>query len=376
METGKYLYFDAAATEMPCDEAKEAVLAAMEEYGNPSSGHCAGFASRELVEKARETVASAVGCAPEELYFTGSGTEASNIAIRGLAKLRGRISKTVLTTDSEHPSVREPLKALESEGFQILRLSTRNGVIPDEEIDEACRQPLAFVTVMQANNETGAVYDLMKIRRALADNGNDAPVHCDAVQSFLKIRRNRLPSFCDLATVSGHKVGGLKGTGALYVRKNIRIPALILGGGQEQGMRSGTENVPGIASFGAAVRAKASDPGRFERMERFHDELAEAVRAMGYVCHVPEAHLPNILHIQIPGVRSSWAVNALSAMRICVSAGSACSTKKKDNPVLTAYGLTREESETSLRISFTETADDADLHTLVEALKKIGEMKR
>ncbi|MBP5231600.1 MAG: cysteine desulfurase [Clostridia bacterium] len=371
-----YVYFDSAATSAPCPEALDMLTRAASEYGNPSAEHCAGRAARALVEESREAVASAVGCSPEELFFTSSGTEASNTALFGLAKSRKRFGNVILTTDSEHPSVREPLKRLEEEGFRVLRLTTKNGRLDENEVREAARLPIAFVTIMQANNETGAVYDLRMVRRVLSDAGNGAPVHCDAVQSFLKIPNNRLPSFCDAATVSAHKIGGVKGAAALYVRKGIRIPALLLGGGQESALRSGTEAVPAIAAFGAAVRAKVLDPERLAVMEQTRAFLADALSNIGMKLHEPECRLPNLIHLSVPGVKSSWALNALSAKGICVSAGSACSSKKKDNPVLAAYGLPKEEAETSLRISFTENTTKDECLLLVGALREAAKLKR
>lgn len=372
-----YLYFDSAATTAPCAEAEEALLSALRRYGNPSSGHCAGLDAKRLLEDSREAVASAVGCSPDEIRFFSSGTEASNTALFGLAKSRKRFGNVILTTDSEHPSVREPLNLLEQDGFRVLRLSTRNGMLDEREIREACKLPVAFVSVMQANNETGAVYDLPLIRRILQEEGCRAPVHCDAVQSFLKIRNNRLPAFCDVATLSAHKIGGMKGAAALYIRKEIRIPALLLGGGQESGLRSGTEAVPAIAAFGAAVRAKLRDGGRIAAMEVIHDRLADRLTKAGIRCHLPESRLPNILHISVPGVPSSWTLNALSAKRICVSAGSACSSRNiKDNPVLAAYGLTKEEAESSIRLSFTENTTEEECRLLCEALTEAAKLKR
>ena len=371
-----YVYFDSAATAAPCDAAKDAVLRAFSDYGNPSSEHAAGMAARAMVENSRRVIASAIGCSPEELFFTSSGTEASSAVIWGLAKSRARAGKVILTTDSEHPSVREPLAALERDGFRIIRLSTRDGKLREAEVEEAARLPLAFATIMQANNETGAVYDLPMVRRILSRNGCDAPIHCDAVQSFLKLPNNRLPSFCDAATVSAHKVGGIKGAGALYIRKGLRVPPLILGGGQESGFRSGTEAVPAIAAFGAAVDAKARQADRLSRMEEIHSFLREAAAELGFPVHVPESRLPNILHLSVPGVKSSWTVNALSAKGICVSAGSACSSRKKDNPVLSAYGLTREEAETSIRISFTEETTKEECLILLDALREAALLKR
>lgn len=372
----QYIYFDSAATTAPYEEAILAASAALRQYGNPSSLHCAGIAARKMIDDSRAKIASAFSCSPDELIFTSSGTEASNMAIRGLAKIRGKRSKTVITTDSEHPSVAEALKDLEKDGFEIIYIPTKGGALDLNMLRDALAKPVAFLTIMQANNETGAVYDIPAVRRLLQQTGNDAPLHVDAVQSFQKISKNRLTAYCDLATLSAHKIGGIKGAGALYIRKEIHIPALLLGGGQEKGLRSGTENVAAIAAFGTAAEKNQKDAGRIPAIADMHDFLAAELSALGVICHIPESHLPNILHISIPGVLSSWALNALSEKGICVSAGSACSSRKKGNRVLEAYGLPKEEIETSLRISFTNSNTIEECRLLVEAIRQAMELKR
>lgn len=365
---GGYLYFDSAATSAPCGEALEAVARAYAEYGNPSSLHAAGLTAKALLDHAREQVAGALRCAPEELFFTGSGTESNNTAIFGLAALRGKRYRRIVTTDSEHPSVEEPMKALEADGFTVIRIPTKGGVLDLSALRDALREPVAFLSIMQANNETGAVYDLSAVRRLLTEAGSDAPLHCDAVQSFLKLPKNRALRDCDLVSLSGHKIGGVKGAGGLFVRKGIRLPPRILGGGQERGLRSGTENVAAVAAFGAASEAKNKDPERLPHILSLRDLTERTLTEVGIVCHVPPVRLPNLLHVALPGVPGSWVQNELSAKGICISLGSACSSGKKGSRVLSAYGLGESEILSSLRISFCETNTKEECETLCKAL--------
>ena len=371
-----YLYFDSAATAPPCKEALSAVAHAYEEYGNPSSLHAAGLAAKAQTDRAREQLANALRCAPEELIFTGSGTEANNQAIFGLAALREKRSKKVITTDSEHPSVEECMKVLETRGFRVVRLSTKGGVLDLERLKSELSEPVAFLSIMRANNETGAVYDIGAVRKLMTAAGCDAPLHCDDVQGFLKIPFDKPTSVCDLLTVSGHKIGGVKGVGALYIRKGIRVLPYLYGGGQENGLRSGTENVAAIAAFGAAAETKSADRERLAYIASLRDTTERALTDAGIVCHIPPERLPNILHVHIPGVPGSWALNALSAKGICVSQGSACSARKKGSRVLEAYGLSEDAILSSLRISFTEYNTEEECAALCEALAEAAKMKR
>ncbi len=368
-----YLYFDSAATAPPSREALAAVEKAYEAYGNPSSLHIAGLEARRLLETGRAQLAHAFRCEPNELTFTASGTEASNQALFGLAKMRGKRARKILTTDSEHPSVEEPLKKLEEQGFSVIRLSTRDGMLDIDRLRAELSEPVAFLTIMQANNETGAVYDLALVRRILDDCHCDAPLHCDAVQGFLKVENSRLSAICDLVTLSAHKIGGVKGAGALYINQRIRsFPALLSGGGQENGLRSGTENVAAIAAFGAAAAAASSNQERLPYISSLREEVKQRLQDCGIRFHLPQQHLPNILHISLPGIPSSWALNFLSGKGICVSAGSACSARerKKGNRVLTAYGLPEKEIETSLRLSFSEHNTPEECKRLCSALQE------
>ncbi len=374
-----YLYFDSAATAPPVKEAITAAACAYTEYGNPSSFHGAGLAAKGLVDTARRQVAGALRCKPEQLTFLSCGTEANNQAIFGLAKTRGKRAKKIITSDSEHPSVAEPIKALEKEGFTVARLSTKGGVLDLEQLAKELQEPVAFLSIMRANNETGAVYDLPAVRKVMTAAGTDAVLHCDGVQGFLKIENDRFASVCDLITLSAHKIGGLKGAGALYISDKIRnLPPYLLGGGQENGLRSGTENVPAIAAFGAAAEKCAKDKERLPYLASLREQVIKELQGSGVILHLPPTHLPNILHISLPGVPSSWALNFLSAKGICVSAGSACSARerKKGNPVLSAFGLPAEEIETSLRISFDISNTGEECALLCKTLQECAKLKR
>ncbi len=374
-----YLYFDSAATAMPCQAAKAAAAHALEEYGNPSSLHGAGLAARRLVEDARAQVAKALHCQSKQIIFVSSGTEANNQVLFGLAAVRQKRGNTIISTDSEHPSVEEPLKALEARGFRVARISTKSGALDEEQLKKELESPVAFVTIMGANNETGAVYDLPRVRKLMTVAGCDAPFHSDCVQAFLKTENQKYATICDLVTVSAHKIGGLKGAGALYIGPKVRnLPAYLMGGGQENGLRSGTENVPAIAAFGAAAEACAGDTARHEKIAALRQQVIDSLEGSGILLHIPPVSLPGILHISIPGVLSSWALNALSAGGICVSAGSACSAKekKKGNRVLSAYGLPDKEIETSLRLSFDIHNTKEECALLCEALRECAKLRK
>lgn len=369
------VYFDSAATSVPLGCAVKAANEAIAVYGNPSSVHTAGLNARKITENSRKTVASALYCRPEEIIFTGCGSESNNQAIFGSAKLRKRRSNRIITTDSEHPSVLNPLAKLAEDGFEIVKIGTKNGVLDLERLGAELDNGAAFVTVMLANNETGAKYDISAVRKLIDKSGCGALFHCDAVQGFLKTAdRREIVKNCDLASISAHKIGGLKGVGALYCRSGIKLPAFILGGGQESGFRSGTENVPGIAAFAAAC---AEFPERYSKIPLLYARLVERLKPFGELIklNIPEEHIETVLSVSASGVRSEVLLNALDLYGICISAGSACSARKGPSGALTAYGLSKQEIEGTVRISFgTEnTEDEVDFlaEKLIETVKKL-----
>lgn len=365
------IYFDSAATSIPSKAAIDAAKSSFEIFGNPSSVHSAGLSAKKVIDTARKSVARALNVKPEEIIFTAGGSESNNQAIFGLAKLRARRSKRIITSDSEHPSVSAPLSVLEDEGWEIVRIPTLGGKLDIAELEIQLSKGAAFVTVMLANNETGAEYDIGAIRKAIDKSQSGAFFHCDAVQGFLKVADKRaISKNCDLASVSAHKIGGLKGVGALYVKSGIKIPAFVRGGGQENGLRSGTENVPGIAAFGAACESFNS--GVTSRISSLYGYLKEKLSAnKNVVLHVPERHVDSILLISALGVRSEVMLNALSAENICVSAGSACSARKGVTHAMGAYGLTKEMLESAVRLSIGEFNTFEECDILAEKISEI-----
>lgn len=370
------IYFDSAATTEPLKCAVDAATSAMSVYGNPSSTHSAGLTAKKIIDNARKSVANSLYCKTEEIIFTGGGSESNNQALFGLAKLRIRRSKRIITTDSEHPSVALPLASLEENGFEVVKISTKNGVLDNASLENELSKGAAFVSVMLVNNETGAKYDIAAVRRAIDKSGCGALLHCDAIQGFLKTSDGReIVKNCDVASISAHKIGGLKGVGALYCKKGVRLTPFILGGGQESGLRSGTENVSGIAAFGAACERYKSESTHIPEL---YDALVEQLSAseIGFKLNIPENHVKNILSVSVIGARSEVILNALNSFGICISAGSACSARKGHSGTLSAYGLTKEEIEGTVRISLGVNNNMEEVAFLVEKLEETAKRVR
>lgn len=370
------IYFDSAATAVPLQCAVDTATSAMSVYGNPSSVHSAGLAAKKIIDNARKSVANSLYCKPEEIIFTGGGSESNNQALLGLAKLRQRRSKRIITTDSEHPSVALPINRLAEDGFEVVKIGTKNGVLDIDALENELSKGAAFVSVMLVNNETGAKYDIAAVRKAIDKSGCGALLHCDAVQGFLKTADGReIAKNCDLASISAHKIGGLKGVGALYCKNGIKISPFILGGGQENGLRSGTENVSGIAAFGAACENYKRESAHIPEL---YDELVARLTAsdVGFKLNIPENHVKNILSVSVKGARSEVILNSLNSFGICVSAGSACSARKGHSGVLSAYGLTKEETEGTVRISLGVNNNKEEIAFLVERLEETAKRVR
>ena len=375
------IYLDNSATTPLCPEAVAAMQEAMGVYGNPSSLHGVGQAAHALLTRARGQVAMALGIKsprPGELIFTSCGTEASALAIYGsvYAKPR-RFANRVITTDCEHPSVEEAMKKLEADGIEVVRIPTKNGVLDMEAAIDALNTPTLLVSMMMVNNETGARFDVAKVFAAAKQRDSRTVTHCDAVQGFLKVPFTPTSIHADLVTVSAHKIHGPKGVGALYVHPDIiktkRITAFVTGGGQEFGLRSGTENIIGIAGFGAAAQAGFATRGEDQtKMIALRDRLEGKLRAMGVQMNIPTGdRAPHVLNLTLPSIKSQTMLNYLSAQGICVSSGSACSSHSvKISPSLAAFGLTPHEADCSLRVSFSALNTEDEVDRLCEALEK------
>ena len=375
------IYLDNSATTPLCPEAIAAMQEAMGVFGNPSSLHGVGQEAHTLLTRARGQVATALGIKtpkPGELIFTSCGTEATALAIYGsvYAKPR-RFANRVITTDCEHPSVEEAMKKLEADGIEVVRIPTKNGVLDVEAAIDALNTPTLLVSMMMVNNETGACFDVARVFAAAKQRDSRTVTHCDAVQGFLKVPFTPASIHADLVTVSAHKIHGPKGVGALYIHPDIiktkRITAFVTGGGQEFGLRSGTENIIGITGFGAA--AKAGFATRVEdhtRMIALRDRLEGKLRDMGVQMNIPAGNrAPHVLNLTLPSIKSQTMLNYLSAQGICVSSGSACSSHSvKVSPSLAAFGLTAHEADCSLRVSFSASNTEEEVDLLCEALEK------
>ncbi|HWP43363.1 MAG TPA: cysteine desulfurase family protein [Blastocatellia bacterium] len=352
-----------------------------EDWGNAQSVHSFGQRAKAAVEEARRQVAALVGASPPEITFVSGGTEADNLAIRGVAGAYKDQGRHIITTKIEHPAVLATCEALENEGFRVTRLPVgRNGIVRPEDVRAAIDDETILISVMHANNETGAIQPIEEIGELVAEaraaGRAHLHFHTDAVQSAGKIPVDVRELKVDLLSISAHKFHGPKGIGALYVRKGVRLAKLLYGGRHERDRRAGTENVPAIVGFGrAAEPARIHLDERMERMRELRDLLerevmarVESVRINGDV----ERRLPNISNMSFQGIDGESLLIALDLKGIAVSTGSACASGSLEpSHVLAAMGLSREEVRGSLRFSLSaRTTRDEILYT-ADALEAI-----
>ena len=375
------IYFDNSATTALSSAAKAKMTEVMDIYGNPSSTHKAGIEARRQIDEARERVAAALGAGRvnvENLIFTSAGSEANNTAILGVAyaKEKRRANK-IITTDSEHPSVENVMKKLEKDGFEIVRLSTKGGKIDEGEFLSALDEKTLLISMMLVNNETGAVYDIKKLFAMAKRKNPEIVTHCDAVQGFMKIPFTPKSLCADLVSISAHKIHGPKGVGALYISPEIikakKILPYIIGGGQEGGYRSGTENIIGIAGFGAAAEEqKASLARNIAAITALRDKCEEIAKEAGARPNIPSGvRAPHVLSVTLPSIKSETMLNHLSGNGICISAGSACSAHAKNmSSTLLGFGLTTHEADCTVRISFSEYNTEEELYEFARVFKE------
>ena len=393
----QYIYLDNSATTELCPKAKEAMLSVMDEtWGNPSSRHGMGTAAHTVLKRAREQVLSSLGvrgAKEENLIFTASGTEADNLAILGAARAKKALAGgKIITSDAEHPAVLRTVETLESEGFHAAYISTKHGVFDMEQFRREMTRDTILVTVMLVNNETGAVNDIRAISDYAKSVNPDCIVHTDAVQGYLKLPFTPTTLGADLVTVSAHKIHGPKGVGALYISpyliKRRAVSPIIFGGGQEFAFRSGTENMIGIAGFGAAAAAGASSMDEdIAKMTALRDKLpamlADDPILSTIAVNVPQSAMraPHIVSLRMPKIKSETMLNFLSGKGIAVSSGSACSAQSgRISSALLCFGLSEAEADTTLRISLCADNTEEELTALCDALrtgiKMLARMKR
>lgn len=375
----KEIYLDNSATTRICDEALEKYnLVSRECYGNPSSLHALGFKAEKLISSARDEICASLGAKGASVVFTASGTEANNLAIigRAFAKERYRRGAKIITTLGEHASVDAPLAYLESMGFTVVRISTKNGEIDLNELKKELTKDVILVSIMMVNNETGALYDTAAVAGMIKASCPDALLHVDATQSYLKVPFTKTKCGADMITLSSHKIEGPKGVGALLIDggviKSRGLSPLILGGGQEGGLRSGTENVPGIAAFGESVRiGRAAFQDRYRNLTELKAYLVERLGELPEISiTMPKSSVPHILNITLPGIKSETMLHYLSSLGIYVSSGSACSSNGNHaSPALIAYGRSAQEADASIRISLSHRNTREDIDGLIDGLK-------
>lgn len=367
------IYLDNSATTKPCAEAVEAMTLAMtENWANPSALYNFGIDTAHQLRDARHKVAAAMGAEPDRVFFTSGGTEADNWAIYGTVKRYGKKNKHIITTSIEHHAILNCMKDLDAQGYEVTYLQPdETGTVTLAALREALRPDTILVSVMMVNNEVGSVMPIAQMAKLTKRICPNAVFHTDAVQGFLKIPFAAKTLGADLISVSSHKVHGPKGCGALYVSPRLKsFPPLILGGGQEQGYRSGTEGTPAIFSFAAACAAgSATFKADIAHEKELLNGLVEKVSQLDGI-HINGAHeAPHILSLSIPGVPTQNTLNILQDHGICVSAGSACAKGHRSH-VLDAMHVAPERIDGSFRISLCRNNTAEELDTLVTVIKK------
>ena len=372
----RLIYLDNSATTKPCDKAIEYMNACLKTtWGNPSSLHRLGMEAEIILNDARENIAKFIKASPDEIIFTGSGTEANNTAIMSVADKKW--GNRVITTEIEHPSVLETVKRLEEKGFEVIKLKTDSeGVISFDELKDALTAKTVLVSIMLVNNEIGSIQPIKEAVKLVKSLSPKAVFHCDAVQGFGKLPINVKDLGLDLLTASGHKVFAPKGIGFLYCKKGVTIKPFVTGGGQERGLRSGTESVPLIAAFDGAVASLSDINKSLEEMKSLNDYAIKSFVDSGFIkINSPENALPYIINISVVGYRSETLLHFLERKNIFVSSGSACA-KGEQSYVLKGLGLSQAETDSALRISLSHHNTKEDIDALVSALKEATQRLR
>lgn len=374
----KEIYLDYAATTKPLNEVARAVAESMiNTYGNPSSLHKKGVEAETILKDANDRLSKMLGCLTDEIIYTSGGTESNNMAIIGVSNAYRRRGNKLITSSIEHPSVLETFKHLETQGFELCIIGVdKKGMLDLEALENAIDKETLLVSIMHVNNEIGTVQDIEEIGRLIKQKNKDVFFHVDAVQSFGKIPISVKKSKIDLLSISAHKFYGPRGMGVLYKTRDVRIQPLIYGGGQQKGLRAGTENVPGIAGIAEACNYAAQN---MEALNAHYKackmHLAEAVltNISDTFINGPDKSegAPHILNIGFKNIKSEVLLHALESKGIYVSSGSACSSNKKvQSTVLSAIGNKKEDLDNALRFSFGRDTSVEDIAWTVDKLKE------
>jgi len=372
------LYLDYAATTPPYDEVVDAVAEVMKShYGNPSSLHRLGVEAETLLRKSREVIANALQVERSEIKFTSGGTESNNLAIRGVAAAYRNRGNHLITTQIEHPSVLETLRDLEREGFRVTYLPVdETGSVRIQDVEAALTEDTILVSVMYVNNEMGRIQPIAEIGKLLAKHPKTL-FHVDAVQGIAKLPLSPRELGIDLLSASAHKFRGPKGIGFLYCREHVKPASLLTGGGQEGGLRSGTENVPLIVGMAKALRmATEGLDAAIAQKYRLRRILAEGIKSIDPLLlsgSEKESDMaPHIVHFSFPGMNAEVVVHALEKRDICISTKSACASDEvKPSDVLLAMGYDRDRAAGGLRVSFAESHTEDDMRRFIKALEEV-----
>ncbi|PKM57338.1 MAG: cysteine desulfurase NifS [Firmicutes bacterium HGW-Firmicutes-3] len=372
------IYFDNAATTKVSDKVVEAMLKMLtKDFGNPSSLHQKGFVAEKAIENSRQMIAQVLKVNKKEIYFTSGGTEANNIAISGVTAGNTRGGKHILVSSIEHPSVKETVRHLETIGYEVESIPTDSmGYVQIEVLNQLIRQDTLLVSIMYVNNEIGTIQDMLTIGKLIKSLNPKTLFHVDAIQAFGKYILTPTKDQIDLLTISGHKLHGPKGIGAIYIKDGTKIAPLFHGGRQENGIRSGTENVPGIIGFGMATEEAYNQlQDNRTHIEGIKEHMIK--RLMNDVPDITfngdrELGAYHILNIGVSGVKSEVLLHALEELEIYVSTGSACSSKKKNHSItLSALNLTHDEKDNAIRMSFSKYNTLEEVNLFIEHLNRL-----
>ncbi len=374
------IYFDNAATTRVFPEVVKVMQDAMESsYGNPSAKHMKGMEAENLVKKAQEVIAKTLKAKPKEILFTSGGTESNNTALIGTALANQRKGKHIITTKIEHASVYEPIAWLCEQGFEITYLDvTAEGIIDLEQLKNAIREDTILVSCMMVNNEIGAIEPIEEAGKIIKEKNPETIFHVDAIQAYGKMPIIPKNLKIDLLSMSGHKIHGPKGIGFLYIKEGTKIQPIIFGGGQQKGMRSGTENVPGIVGLACACEKMIkNDYENAQRIREVKEYFQERIKEIEDIKD-NSGQAPHIASISFKKIRSEVLLHALEDRGIYVSSGSACSSNKKQvvSGTLNAIALADEYKDGTLRFSFSIENTKEEVDETIEALKELVPMLR
>jgi cysteine desulfurase len=376
------VYLDNAATTKPTQNVLDSVVNYLtNEFGNPSSLHKLGLSSQKLIDKSRSIIAKSLKCESSNIYFTSGATESNNIALFGAAEMYGKRKKRIISTSIEHASVNTVLKKLETMGYEIVKIHPNsNGIIDVNDIIEKIDENTFLISMMAVNNETGYLLPIKETIKIAKKINPNIIFHCDAVQAYMKMPFNVKEFAADIVSISAHKIHALKGTGAIYVKKGIRVSPANLGGGQENGLRAGTEAVQNIVSFGAAVEELENTiKTRYSYVYELKTYFLDKIKNIDYISVNSKGDTsPYIINISVLNIKSEIMLHFLEEKNIYISTGSACSKGKKSE-VLKAFGVEDNLIDTALRISFNSENTKNEMDTLLfginEGYEKLIKLK-